>query len=247
MAKPLTAAAAAKFQPGETRRIIRDGGARSLFLVVQPSGHKSWQMRFRRPGGTPAKLTLGTLDLSGRELNAAPVIGQPLSVSAARQLAAAVLRERALGADVFADHAAARRRRKAKNAETFGDAAQQFVEEHARIHTRRWQETARTLGLQYPRDGGKASATRGGLATRWAEKPLTAIDSHDIYDIIDECRRHGVPGLARTNKNMSDSRGRKMARTLSKMFGWLWNIAGSLPIHVSVFTCHRHQRPAIGS
>ena len=59
MTKPLTAAAVAKYRPGPKRRRIRDAGARSLFLVIEPSGHKSWQMRFRRPDGKPGKLTLG--------------------------------------------------------------------------------------------------------------------------------------------------------------------------------------------
>ena len=41
------------------RRRIRDGGARSLFLIIEPSGHKSWQMRFRTPLGRIGRLTLG--------------------------------------------------------------------------------------------------------------------------------------------------------------------------------------------
>ena len=56
LTKPLTAAAVRKFRAGATRRRIRDAGARSLFLVIEPSGHKSWQMRFRRPTGKPGKL-----------------------------------------------------------------------------------------------------------------------------------------------------------------------------------------------
>ena len=45
----------------DRRRLVRDDGARSLYLVVQPSGHKSWLMRFRRPGGKPGKIVLGPL------------------------------------------------------------------------------------------------------------------------------------------------------------------------------------------
>ena len=54
------------------RRGIPDGGARSLFLIIEPSGYKSWQMRFRTPSGRIGKLTLGTLDASGRELAGEP-------------------------------------------------------------------------------------------------------------------------------------------------------------------------------
>ena len=60
MAK-LTDAAVHKYKPSGKRRIIRDEGAESLFLVVQPSGHKGWLMRFRGPTGKPQKMVLGPL------------------------------------------------------------------------------------------------------------------------------------------------------------------------------------------
>src|SRR5690348_5108882 len=100
MTMPLTAAAVAKYRPGPKRRRIRDSGARSLFLIVEKSGHKSWQMRFRRSAdGRPAKLTLGPVDLSGHELEGDPEIGMPLTLAAARALAASIHRQRAQGKD----------------------------------------------------------------------------------------------------------------------------------------------------
>jgi hypothetical protein len=83
----LTDAAVRRYKPAAARRRIRDAGARSLFLVVEPSGHKSWEMRFRRPGGKPAKMRLGPFDLSGREVEGTPAMGQPLTLAAARALA----------------------------------------------------------------------------------------------------------------------------------------------------------------
>ena len=77
------------------------------------------------------------------------------------------------------------------------------------------------VGLMYPLDGTAPSAIKGGLAARWSDKPITAIDGHDIYALVDEARRRGIPGLGRRNLGLSDARGRLMARTLSKMFGWL--------------------------
>lgn len=32
-----------------------------LYLIVQPSGHKAWAVRYRRPDGKPAKLTIGAV------------------------------------------------------------------------------------------------------------------------------------------------------------------------------------------
>jgi hypothetical protein len=37
----LTAAAVEKIRPAAKRRVIRDHGAKGLFLVIEPSGHKS--------------------------------------------------------------------------------------------------------------------------------------------------------------------------------------------------------------
>jgi Arm DNA-binding domain len=47
MPKILTDAAVRKYRGGKTRREIRDCGAQGLFLIVQPSGAKSWALRYR--------------------------------------------------------------------------------------------------------------------------------------------------------------------------------------------------------
>src|SRR5262249_26562798 len=66
MAKRLTTQSVAQAKPDTTRREIADGGCPGLYLVVQPSGAKSWALRFRSPvqhgrdGQRAAKkLTLG--------------------------------------------------------------------------------------------------------------------------------------------------------------------------------------------
>jgi hypothetical protein len=72
--KILTASAVARYQPTAKRREIPDGGSQGLRLVIQPSGAKSWAMRFRRPNGRTAKITLGPVDLYGTETPAEPVL-----------------------------------------------------------------------------------------------------------------------------------------------------------------------------
>jgi integrase len=63
MAK-LTAIAVENIKPGPRRREIPDSGCQGLYLVVQPSGRKSWAVRYRFQG-TPRKLTLdGALTLA---------------------------------------------------------------------------------------------------------------------------------------------------------------------------------------
>jgi hypothetical protein len=60
-----------------------------LHLVIQPrpSGTKSWALRFRRPNGRSGKLTLGRVDLSGKETSDDPVMGGALTLGQARVLA----------------------------------------------------------------------------------------------------------------------------------------------------------------
>ena len=222
LSKPLTAAAVRKFAPGAKRRRLPTG-TQSLFLIIEPSGHKSWQMRFRTAGGRIGKMTLGEVDLSGRELKAEPVIGQPLTLAAARQLAARVHRERGLGHDPIAEHKAARERQRVAVIEaasnTFGAVAKEFIEQYASKKIRRWREQAHLLGFKPSADGLDSIA--GGLSQRWRDKPIGKIDGHDIHTLIAETRERGAPGLERRADGPTESRARAMLATLSGMFSWL--------------------------
>ena len=57
MIKMLTDIAIRNLKPGPVRREIPDAGARGLYVVIQPSGAKSFAVRYRY-GGKPRKLTL---------------------------------------------------------------------------------------------------------------------------------------------------------------------------------------------
>ena len=118
MAKTMTAAAVKNYRPREGRREIPDGGCAGLYLLIQASGHRSWAMRFRRPNGKAAKLTLGPVDLSGKEAESEPVLDSPLTLASARRLAAEIHRQRAMGRDVVADYDASRRRQKSEQRES---------------------------------------------------------------------------------------------------------------------------------
>ena len=239
----LTAPAIAKLKPGAARRIIRDGGAQSLYLVIQPSGHKSWLMRFRGPGGKPGKLVLGPVDISGHEGEGDPVVGAPLTLSGARRLATQVLQERARGRDPVADHKAAKQRKRTEvetaEAGTYAALVRRYAEEHGQQKLRKWRYTVKQLGLHYPKSekvgrpafsgaNQKVSRltfsgepTKGGLVQRWADRQVKDIDGHDIYAAVDEARRIGCPGIpARVNKP-SEARARDLHTALSSFFGWL--------------------------
>jgi integrase len=220
MTKALTAAAVAKYRAGKSRREITDGTT-GLRLVIQPSGAKSWAMRFRRPSGKTAKLTLGTVDDNGGEDAGEPVLGGHMSLAAARRLAAEARRQLALGRDPAAAYLQMKERIRAaaieNGANTFSTAARDFIEQYARKKVRRWKEQARLLGLE-PAD---LTLIPKGLAERWRDRPITEIDGHDVHALVDEVRRLGAPGLERRSEGETESRARAMYAVLSVLFRWL--------------------------
>ena len=225
MAKALTAAGIARYKPGKERREIRDGAATGLYLILQESGQRSFALRFRKPNGKPAKLTLGPVDVSGVEQAGTPVLGAPLTLAGARALASEIHRQRAQGRDVIADHAASKHRRRTEHDENaangFGALARQFIAEHAKPRTRRWRACARLLGLRYPTDGDEPEVIKGGLCERWGTRPVRTIDGHDIWAVVDETRLRGAPGLPRRSDGPTDGMARAMLAALSTVFTWL--------------------------
>ena len=219
----LTAASVKKYAPSAKRREIPDARASGLYLLIQakPSGAKSWALRFRRPDGRPAKLTLGPVDLSARETRDDPVIGAPLTLGQARELAAQIHRKRQRGIDVVDEHRAEEARKSTAAADlaanTFGKCVREFfIDYRTKRHTRqrRWRDDAILLGLRYPMGADPAvtepELIKGTLADTWQDKPVAAIDGHDIHSVVDDARRH-----------VGASRGRKLYAALSVLFGWL--------------------------
>jgi len=84
MAKGLTTKSIENLKAGAARREVPDGGCAGLYLVVQPTGVRSWATRYRL-NGKPAKLTLGRF----------PTV----SLAEARRRATAALRQVAEGID----------------------------------------------------------------------------------------------------------------------------------------------------
>jgi hypothetical protein len=56
MAKGLTDIAIRNLEAGDVRREIPDPGCAGLYAVVQPSGSKSWAVRYRDPKRTSVRL-----------------------------------------------------------------------------------------------------------------------------------------------------------------------------------------------
>ena len=125
-------------------------------------------MRFRRPDGKTAKLVLGPVDFS-EEPEHDPVVGQPLTLAAARRLAADISRERARGKDVVADQKAAKLRAMVDQADrpakAFASAVGDFAEHHAKKR-KTGKATARLLGVMPGMDRWCRAASSAGRPKR---------------------------------------------------------------------------------
>lgn len=104
-------------QPKSARYVIWDSSTPGLGVQVQPSGHKSFVLKYRTRGGLQRKPTIG----------AAP----PLTIEQARIEATRILAQVRLGADPAGD------KRDERAAPTVNDAADRYMKEHARIHKKK--------------------------------------------------------------------------------------------------------------
>jgi integrase len=177
----------------KTRVEIPDAGAPGLRLVVQPTGGKSWALRFRRPDGRPAKMTLGSVDVSAREEEAEPVTGGHLTLASARRLATEARRQLKLGRDPASDAVSTKKKRKweavEKRADTFGAAIRTFILREAKPKNSSWRQTASFWGLNHQTD--ELAAVPGGIADRWGSRPVSEITKADILKLRDSYAERG--------------------------------------------------------
>ena len=152
-----------------TRREIPDGLLRGLYFVVQPSGAKSWAVRYRYRG-RPKKLTLGSY----------PAI----NLARARQLASRALMAVAEGRDPCREKKAAKHEAEQVNRDLFPRIADEFVERHAKPNTREssWRETRRLLN----RD----------VVPQWKNRSVQDITRRDVIELLDAVRDRGSPIMA---------------------------------------------------
>ena len=153
MTKALTNRSIAMLKPAIQRLELPDRLLPGFYLIVQPSGAKSWAVRYRQHG-RPCKQTLGRY----------PAI----NLAAARKLAGAALRDVAEGRDPRQEKQQARAK-----ADTVGAVAADFIERHCdrSNRPRTAEETKRLLDLHVlPR-------WRGRLA-----RQITRRDVLDLLD-----------------------------------------------------------------
>ncbi|MGO8921396.1 MAG: tyrosine-type recombinase/integrase [Xanthobacteraceae bacterium] len=136
----LTDVSIKKLKPGPARREVHDG--RGLYLIIQPSGAKSFAFRYKF-GGRTAKLTFGPAELG---------------LAAARKLAASALFDLAQGKDPGEAKRSARRAEEAAAADTLKAVCDEYLKrEGSKLRTgnRQGRDLARLI---YPRLGTRPIA-----------------------------------------------------------------------------------------
>ncbi|WP_232628899.1 tyrosine-type recombinase/integrase [Methylobacterium sp. Leaf118] len=158
---------AAKPDPTK-RREVPDGALPSLYLLIQPSGAKSWAVRYRLDG-KPKKLTLG------------PYPRIPLVE--AREAARQALRSVAEGRDPANEKQAAKADEVAA-AMRFGAVAADYIERYAKPRNRSWRETEAFLTRTRGDDEKRLPRSRSG-PDKWQERDIRTISRADVLDALD--------------------------------------------------------------
>jgi integrase len=196
------------WQPAAYRQEVldRDG----LYLIVQPSGVKSWALRYRRKtDGKAIKHTIGTY----------PMLTLKDARSRANELRAEIER----GADPHGAKVIARRRANEVD-DTFEAVVRRYIADHQFRRNRSWQWTARLLGLVVDgtaesgkcpplavlRDGSTSRKRhrRISLVDRWGSRRIGDITDADIVDALDR-----ISGTAPIMAN-------RLQAVLSAFFSW---------------------------
>lgn len=204
LTKSLTVKGIENAEATRARQEIPDGLLVGLYLVVQPSGAKSFAVRYRY-AGAPRKLTLGAFPA--------------LSLEVARNIGAKALRAAAEGRDPATEKRVAKT--SAKNAEVeairgrrdlYENVAREFIERHSMKSNRpsTSRETARILGLRpSPGDPSVLIDIGGDVMSAWRGRRIQEITKRDVIALLDGVSDRGSPIMA--NRVLSAVR---------KLFNW---------------------------
>ncbi len=157
-ASPLTVRTVETLLPGHVRREVPDGLLPGFYLVIQPSGAKSWAVRYRMEG-RPQKMTLGS--------------HPRLGLAAARDAAREALRQVAEGRDPRPSKSARPKDDDAIYPVSFSRLVESFLERHVQARNRAStaKETERLL--------------RKNALPVWSELEAQSITRRDVINLLD--------------------------------------------------------------
>jgi hypothetical protein len=155
--RALTDIAIQNLKARAVRYEVPDPGARGLRVVVQPTGSKSYAVRYRNATGWARKLTLP----------------DGITLAAARKLAADALLEVAQGKDPGTAKQDARRGARSRVDDTVERLADQFIEQHVKRKTRPNSSRA-TIGI-----------FRNIILPAWGRRSVHDIARRDVRDLVE--------------------------------------------------------------
>ncbi len=158
MARALTTRTVEAAKPADKRQELPDPGLSGLYLVVQPSGAKSWALRYRY-AGKPRKLTLGKW----------PVMGLAAARAAASEAIEAVERGNDPGATKRATKHA---RLEVQLSER--DEIKTLLEQYGRLHLSKLK-TGHHVKRELERH----------VRAIWGERDIHDITKRDVIDLLD--------------------------------------------------------------
>ena len=180
--KILTASAISKLKPDPAKRLeIPDAACPGLYLVMQPTGARSWALRHRQ-GGRPQKLTLGNFSEGAEEgQGSPPVIGGRLTLADARRLAGD-----ALGAIERGQSPAHAKRSRDKN--LMPAVVDEFIKRYVRAKRLRSADAVeRTFKVD--------------VLPHWRHRHVSDISRRDVIELLDAHVDRGAPVQA--NRTLS--------------------------------------------
>ena len=164
MAKTLTTKTVEAIQPGSNRQEIPDPALTGLYLVVQPTGSKSWALRYRY-AGKPKKLTLGRW----------PIMG----LADARAAASEAIQAVEFGNDPGGAKMAAKAARlEAQLSER--DKIKTLIEQYGRLHLSKLK-TGHHVGRELDRH----------VVAVWGDRDIQDITKRDVIDLLDDIAESG--------------------------------------------------------
>jgi len=167
VSRALTARAVESAKPDPDRRVeIPDGALPGLYLVLYPSGIKSYAVRYRHEG-KPRKLTIG------------PTTRHTLAE--ARTIAREALQAVAEGQDPAGTKQAAKAPEEAP-ADTVEAVCALFIERYAKPKNRSWQEVQRILNRE--------------VVPRWQGRKVGEIARRDVIKLVDDIADRPAPIMA---------------------------------------------------
>ncbi len=172
MAVELTPVAVEKMKPGASRREVPDGRFGGLYLVIQPSGSKSWAFRYRTTKGIPRKLTLGSW----------PIMDLKKAREEASKAYLAAKNDKDPAGEKSAKRIAARAPKVSVDRDLVEKVAEQFVERYAKAKTKSWPEAKRILNRE--------------VVAVWRGRHLAEIGRADVHELLDGVVDRGSPVMA---------------------------------------------------